>query len=218
MTAFWIKIIAIISMTFDHGAYHLLEPSFAYELLRGFGRLAMPLFSFLIAEGYYYTKSVKKYFMRIFLFGLVIESFLLVIYLITEDNYLINTNIFLTLSLGLGALILLKGDKVWLGLLLIASALVIPVDFGIYGVLLIVGFGFIRDMDRKILFSFIVLMLLNLIFIEIVPYLDNRQWLSIFAIVPIVLYNGKEGRKMKYLLYLYYPLHLIVIFMISYIV
>ena len=226
MTAFWIKIIAIISMTFDHGAYHLLEPSFAYEVLRSFGRLAMPLFSFLIAEGYHYTRDVKKYFMRIFLFGMAIELFLVVIYFTTGDNYLIDTNIFLTLSLGLGSLILLKGEKKWLGIILICFSLFIPLDYGVYGVLLIVVFGLIREFDKRVLYGTVFLILLNLLFVEIVPYFDipylisfdQRQWFSVLAMIPIALYNGNEGKKMKYFLYIYYPLHLGIIILLSHIV
>lgn len=226
MTAFWIKIIAIISMTFDHGAYHLMEPSLWYEIMRSFGRLAMPLFSFLIAEGYHYTKSIKGYFYRIFIFGLAIEAFLLLVYFITGDNYLINVNIFLTLSLGLLSLIMLKKGNIFLGILLIAASIFVPVDYGTYGVLLIVGFGLLRDMPKSYIYDAFLIFALNVIFIEIIPYfdlpyivnLDQRQWYSMLSIIPIALYNGGEGKKLKYFLYIYYPLHLIFIIMISHII
>ena len=43
----------------------------------------------------------------------------------------------------------------------------------------------------------------------------NNQWMMIFALIPILLYSGKNGRGMKYFFYLYYPLHVYAIYLIG---
>ena len=227
MTAFWIKIIAIASMTLDHSAYHLLEPSVAYDVLRSFGRLAMPLFCFLIAEGYYHTHSIKAYLKRVIGFALLIEAFFIVLYLATGELYLLSVNIILTLASGLTALVLLKSGKMKyqiLGVLLIVLVAFTPFDYGVYGVLLIVGCGLIHGEEKMLLKQFALLVSLNFVFIVAVPYLGigflivflPMQWFSLLALVPIALYSGKEGKKLQLFFYIYYPVHLAVIIGISY--
>lgn len=227
MTAFWIKIIAMISMTLDHGAFHLMEPSLTYDVLRASGRMAMPLFCFLIAEGYYHTHSIKDYLKRVTGFALLIEVFFVVIYLTTGEHYLLSVNIILTLASGLVALALLKSDKrvfQILGILLIVVVNFTTFDYGVYGVLLIVGFGLIHDKEKLIFRQSILLLTLNFLFIILVPYLNIDflisfspiQWFSLLALIPIVLYNGKEGKKLQLFFYIYYPMHLAVIVGIAY--
>ena len=69
MSSFVIKIIACITMLLDHIKYSSpVFENFATEYL---GRLSFPLFAFLIAEGYTHTKNLKKYYKRLFVFGLL---------------------------------------------------------------------------------------------------------------------------------------------------
>ena len=68
MSSFVLKLIAIITMLIDHiGA--VLYPEIRW--LRLIGRIAFPIFAYLVAEGFYKTSDIKKYLKRLFIFALV---------------------------------------------------------------------------------------------------------------------------------------------------
>ena len=69
MSAFVLKIIAIITMFIDHIGYIFSNGKISY--FNYIGRLAFPIFAFQISEGYLHTKNLKKYFLRLFLFALI---------------------------------------------------------------------------------------------------------------------------------------------------
>jgi hypothetical protein len=219
-----LKWIAIITMTMDHIGYYLLLPySPLYYIFRGFGRIAFPLFAFFIAEGFIHTRSLKKYFLRLLVFALMIEIAMVGFYLYTGVNFMIVSNIFWTLLLGLLSVILISKKKwyfVLLGLSLVFIAELLGLNYGGYGVLLIIIFSFFKD-KWKILLLFVIA---NFIFVEypiayIIPFQtqfrSSMQWLSMIALIPIFLYNGKLGKFNKYFFYIYYPLHLGIILIIA---
>lgn len=96
-----LKVIAIISMVVDHCAYYLMENNtLLYEVMRCFGRITFPVFAFLIAEGFRYTRNRMKYFLQLLGFGVVSEV----------PWYLLNGadgthNVMFTLALGVVALV-----------------------------------------------------------------------------------------------------------------
>ena len=71
MSAFVLKIIALISMLCDHSSY-LIYGKFSF--LNYIGRLAFPIFAFQISEGYIHTKNLKRYFLRLFLFAIISQA------------------------------------------------------------------------------------------------------------------------------------------------
>ncbi|MFM1515004.1 TraX family protein [Helcococcus ovis] len=93
MTGFTIKLIAIIAMLIDHvGAYFQLSGSeiipFQYAfLMRSIGRLALPIFSFFLVEGYLKTKNLKKYIDRLHVFALITQ--IPFVFLFTQENYML---------------------------------------------------------------------------------------------------------------------------------
>ena len=96
MSAFVLKIIALLSMTCDHISYVIFDK---FSNLNYIGRLAFPIFAFQISEGYTHTKSLKKYFLRLFVFALIAQiPFQLFISTISSNFSL---NVFFTLLLGL---------------------------------------------------------------------------------------------------------------------
>lgn len=221
MTNTALKILALIAMTLDHIAVHFNLSHELSFLLRSIGRTAMPLFCFLIAEGFRHTSNRRDYFFRLFGFALLLESCLAVYYLISGQNYLFRFNIFLTLTAGLACLLLLKSTDIYLkllGLFLIASISFTHIDYGMYGILMILLFALTEDF---FLYA-IGLFALNLVFIHVLPYLQLErmsfsinQWFSMVSLLGILFYNGLLGKGNKAFFYCYYPLHLIIIIAIK---
>ena len=102
-----LKVIAVLSMVADHCAYYLMEHSmFLYEVMRCFGRIAFPVFAFLIAEGFQHTRNRMKYFLQLLGFAVISEL----------PWYLLNGadgthNVLFTLALGVMALAALEALK-----------------------------------------------------------------------------------------------------------
>ena len=108
LSSFWLKIIAIVTMTLDHfglilAEYYLSNSDVLVMTLRSIGRIAMPLYCFMIAEGVFHTKSFLKYFLRLSIMAVIIS---ISIFVIEEENILGRSmvsgagNIFLDLTLG----------------------------------------------------------------------------------------------------------------------
>ena len=216
-------------MVFDHIAVIFMEvDASVYTVFRIIGRLAFVLFAFLLAEGFNHTSNLKKYFLRLLGLAIIIEVVLLGYYLMGQDNYLLSFNIIWTLLLGLFSLYLIKQKNLYLRILVIPIifiAEILSLSYGAYGVLMILFFGMY---DNKYL-SLLYLLMLNLIFIEYPLYslsnLDSVakfvtiQWYSVFAMIFIFLYNGKAGKyKLKYFFYAFYPLHLLLLYFISFLI
>ena len=99
MSAFVLKIIAMVTMTCDHLSYLIFGK---FSFLNLIGRIAFPIFAYQITEGYTHTSNLKRYFLRLFVFALISQApFMLFTSLVTNDFRL---NIFFTLLLGLVAI------------------------------------------------------------------------------------------------------------------
>lgn len=222
-----LKIIALISMFIDHLAVSLIEvnygkkDSFLYDLpwsentilqvdvvLREIGRLAFPVFCFLLVQGAMYTHNRKSYLRNMAVFALLSE--------IPFDLAFHNTlwygnsqNVFFTLTLGLISIYLLdwwKG-KEWISFGMVAVVAVLAyclrTDYGAAGVILIVLFWLFQfdEKLRNILCSVWMIVGINL-----------SEAAGILAFLPIHAYNGERGKQLKYFFYLFYPVHLLVLF------
>ena len=207
ITLFTLKIIAIITMFLDH-YYRIIGGP---EWLSMLGRLAFPIFAFSISEGYSHTKNVNKYLMRLLNFAIIIQ---LPNFLGFQEYPL---NIFFTLALGLFCLEILDNNKINIVvryivvLYLCFLAEKTGLDYGAYGVILIILFNKLRNNK---LYIFIAFLALNLVILKI-GNLSEIQIYSIFSLIPIFLYNGKKGYGMKYFFYLFYPLHFIFLYFLN---
>lgn len=207
ITLFTLKIIAIITMFLDH-YYRIIGGP---EWLSILGRLAFPIFAFSISEGYSHTKNVNKYLMRLLNFAIIIQ---LPNFLGFQEYPL---NIFFTLALGLFCLEILDNNKINIVvryivvLYLCFLAEKIGLDYGAYGVILIILFNKLKNNK---LYIFIAFLALNLVILKI-GNLSEMQMYSVFSLVPIFLYNGKKGYGMKYFFYLFYPLHFIFLYFLN---
>ena len=218
MSAFVLKIIAMFSMFSDHLGWYLTNGQISYY--NYIGRIAFPIFAFQISEGYIHTSNFKKYLSRLFIFAIISQiPFMLFMKIIIHDSS-ITLNIFFTLFLGLLCIFTYdKSSSKTLAIILITIICylgeLLSVDYGYWGILLI--FFFYLFKDNKVLMSFIFLFMcllkygipiivngFNIIYIILIIF-------TFLAIIPILLYNGKLGRKTKKLLYVFYPAHLLLI-------
>lgn len=215
MTAFTIKLIAIITMVIDHIGLFFFPDLIWFRVV---GRLAFPLFAWLIANGAYHTHNIKAYLARIFILACISQ----IPFLLANrqmDPQFSNLNVLFTLSLGLAAIIFIKKVKSPLFSLFIAAgfalaANLLNTDYGAMGVFSIIAF--------YVFFKNIKYLLLSEILIFTIPYIGALEQLDlrgsievvgIFSLIIIAFYNQKEGRKMKYLFYLFYPVQYILIYL-----
>lgn len=202
-----LKVIALVSMTVDHIAYYLMEHgTWTYDMMRTVGRMAFPIFAFLLVEGYGHTRSTRKYALNLLAFALISE---IPWWLLNHDN---THNVFFTLLLGLMAIDLITriGNKPLLWCVIMASicanATWLHADYDYSGILLICAFHFFQpDKVTKCLLATLFMYQYGVV----------GLWLGLSA---ILCYNGErgfiKGQYAKYLCYAYYPLHLIAITLI----
>ncbi|WP_280121227.1 TraX family protein [Duncaniella muricolitica] len=216
-----LKILAVISMMADHCAYFLLEHDSAlYEPLRCFGRIAFPVFAFLVAEGFANSRNRMRYFLMLVCFGIVSEL----------PWYLLNGadgthNVMFTLALGVAALTMFDrlcehGPIAFLSVALTAAAAWwLKTDYDWRGVLMIVLFYILRYrtirpwLERQHI-CFPSQALLQIIFT--IPLMAHYGLTgAILAGAVIFLYDGTRGfirgRTAKYAFYAIYPVHLLLI-------
>lgn len=196
-----LKVIALVSMTMDHLAYYLMDHgTLQYDLMRTVGRMAFPIFAFLLVEGYTHTRSRGKYALNLLAFALISE---VPWWLLNHDN---THNVFFTLLLGLVAIDLITriGNKPLLWCVIMASicanATWLHVDYKYSGILLICAFHFFQpDKVTKCLLATLFMYQYGVV----------GLWLGLAV---ILCYNGErgfiKGQYAKYLCYAYYPLHL----------
>jgi hypothetical protein len=107
MTAFTLKIIALVSMLADHLA--VVFPCYFPLEFRAIGRLAWPVFAYLLSEGFRHTKAPDKFLLRLFMVAIISQIPYSVAILGTQSvNFISNTNIFYTLFLGGAAIVIYK--------------------------------------------------------------------------------------------------------------
>src|SRR3989344_561999 len=228
MTAFQIKLVAIITMVIDHIGIFLFPQLI---ILRIIGRLSFSLFAWLIANGAHHSKNKMHYLMRLLIVGVISQIPYSALYQIVQPGEF-HLNIFFTLFLGLGAIILCKKYTALITKLLIVAAfsliaLILQCEYGAAGVLSIFFF-YIYFKDFKmilftqslIIFAFYTIPLSIFIFSNTskVIYINSIQLIQPLALlffVFIVRYNLKEGTRIKRLLYFFYPLHLLIIYFVK---
>lgn len=216
MSSFILKIIACITMFIDHIGYAIYDK---FSWCNYIGRLAFPIFAYQITEGYAHTKSLKKYFFRLLVFAIISQLPFMLFHTIVSPRFALN--VFFTLLTGLLAIFFFeKLPHKLLSIPIVAVLCIIAqatnMDYGYWGVLLIFVFHLCKNNKILLSTSFFVLLCVryvpNLIKYNF-HYIYICLMLCTFAgIIPILLYNQKQGRKMKYFLYIFYPVHLLLIY------
>ena len=212
-----LKIIAMISMVFDHTG-DVFSPNVMWP--RMIGRLAMPIFSFFIAEGFAHTRDKKKYLGRLGLFALISE----IPFDLAFDGRLGlgHQNIMLTFFLAGLALMLFdrirdgngsEGERIpvvktVLGVFAVAGiaalALLLRADYTVFAVIAVFLFYVLRQ-KHPLLRSGVGVAFLALT--RTIGYYAATG----FSFIPLSLYNGQKGKGLKWLFYIFYPGHLLLL-------
>lgn len=207
-----LQIIAIITMAIDHVGCYLFPDQL---WLRAIGRIAFPIFAFLLVEGFKHTRSLPKYFARILITAIITQF--AIAGLDTWSKY----NVLFSFCLSLIALLCAEYGGFFIVVipLLVLAAGAINCDYGTLGVLLVLGFYYIDRLSRGKMFTKITLNLAVLTSITLLM-VNEYSWppvqvFAIFASVPIALYSGKKGRRLPRIFgYVFYPAHLFMILLI----
>ena len=221
MSIFLIKIIAAFFMVVDHIKYAI--PSCWNEFTLYFGRIAFPLFAFCTVQGYIHTRDFNKYITRLLIAGFISEIPFLLFNSLPDLN-VTALNIEFTLILGLLAIKAYEKNKCKGLIILILLGILancIRVDYGMFGVLLIFSFYIFKDNKLKtVIASGLVIsgkylyrgLILNIGFTD---YIIKNWICTLIPLLMIFLYNGKKGPNLKWFFYIFYPLHLLILYLIS---
>ncbi len=216
MNVFMLKIIALASMIIDH--YGAIFQS-NIEIYRIIGRIAFPIYCFLLVEGYTHTGNLKKYAIRLLIFGLISEiPFDLAFYGGIDFSH---QNIFFTLFIGLITMYLLdkQDENNGFGKAVVAIgasilAMVLSVDYNFLGIIYILLFYITKNYpkSKRLPFVALTMFLINLI------TTTRIQQFSLLALPIIFFYNEKLGPKNKLsqiMFYAVYPLHLLIFYLLK---
>lgn len=231
-----LKIIAMVTMMIDHVGYVL----FPYDVIfRYIGRIAFPIYCFLLVEGFFHTRNVWKYMARLAIFAVISE----IPFNLAFKRALIyrgGTNVFFTLLIGLFVMVIVQKiyektqDHSYGALICLAGMLVaygMHTDYSYVGVLMIYVFYFgwegsnygtvANRRNTKLLTLFIEALILIL-------YPGSFENYALIALVLVFCYSGKKSgvlweklrlqrldKLLQYFFYAFYPLHLLILYLIA---
>lgn len=239
-----LKLIAMGAMLTDHIAATVLEDYIKiinttdaagndseqgwiilYYVMRLIGRIAFPIFAFLLVEGYVHTGSKWKYLLRLTVFAFISEIPFDIAFNIEKSEVLSGKlielsyqNVFFTLAAGL--LVIMIVDKlrsieinryaVWgLSLPVLAAgafiAYAMHTDYAAYGVIAIFMIYLFRKKPEIGIMAGGVVLIMSTLF----------EITAIFACIPAAKYNGKRGLNLKWIFYVFYPFHLALLWIIA---
>lgn len=221
----WLKLIACLTMLLDHTAAVLVYDRWLYILMRGLGRIAFPIFCFLLVEGAHYTKSPGKYALRLAI-GAALSEIPFDLALYGSVSWL-HQSVMVTLLLGFGALIAMKkcGSTLLKCLVSVPFILLgdlLMTDYGSYGVLLIAMLGFFRDRPlgkaMQCVSVCLVCALIPSYTIQLGLFEISLELMGCLSVFLILLYFGDKKTKSKWIqwgFYLFYPCHLTALCLIA---
>lgn len=231
-TSMMLHIMAMAFMLCDH-LWGTVVPG--NDWLTCIGRIAFPIFAFMLVEGYFHTKNLKKYVCRLVLFAIISEiPFNLAIG--SRIFYPIHQNVLWSFLLSLGLIHLNEKakntKKIWIPILVGCATVVLApvmgiitmVDYYHAGILTVLVFYFFRQ--RKwwsYIGQFVCLWYINVEMLGGLGYeiemfgktfFLTQQGFALLALIPIWLYRGKQGyhsKPLQYIYYAFYPVHLLIL-------
>lgn len=223
-----LKLIAIVAMTVDHIA-DLLYPGMPNNIISNIfhiiGRLTVPIMLFFICEGFFYTKNLKKYITRLFIFALISHfaycfAFGINYIPFSKGEIFNQTSIMWVLAWSVVALYIVYGKnslkewQKWL-LIILLNIITFSADWSCIGLMIILSMYDNRgNLDKQMknmmlwtsIYAFVSFVFVNKIY--------GIIQLFVILVYPLLKqYNGTKGKVgwLKWFFYLYYPLHLIII-------
>lgn len=211
-----LKLIGALSMLLDHAGI-LLFPN--VRLLRILGRIAYPIFAFMIAQGCQYTRNKLRYFLVVFGLGVACQ---LVYYFTSGDTYL---NILLTFACSILLIYLMqaveraqnwKQQFLWSALfaagvfLALGMTQIVTIDYDFWGIMTPVFAAFSLGKGKTGSKLPVLLMAVGLVFLA--ADMGGIQHYALLSLPLLLLYNGQRGKaNLKYFFYIFYPVHLAVL-------
>jgi len=229
-----LKVLAMVLMFLDHACWTI---AFDYQWMTCAGRLAFPLFAFLVAEGYHHTRDFKRYLKRMFLFALISE---IPFNLMTAGALLnpFHQNVMFTFCLAL--LLLRLVDRAWQrswwrGIIVAVCAgfvgyvlgFVTFVDYYGFGVITVLAFWLAGKVRCGWLLELAALAYINVELMGGMSYVLTlfgrelwvpQQTFALLALIPIWLYNGQRGpggKAWQYFGYAFYPAHVLILALLA---
>ncbi len=231
-----IKYIAIAAMIIDHIGMFFLSPGIseaalpkvaAYAAMRTIGRLTGPIMLFFLTEGFMHTSSRPRYFARLLSFGLISQ---IPYSLAHYDRLFVADDLNVIITLAAAFLMLEAAERIENRALGTAAVFAIIVatfccDWGVIGPFMAWLFYTFRE-DRKLqMRSYAILCAVQVVSAAVFLRNNGLHWYGelwqagMFLVIPVLLtYNGEPGKKTafnKWMFYVIYPLHLMVIWLIE---
>lgn len=221
-----LKLIAVVTMVIDHTGAFIIGRIAAGEnagvifgilnnVMRGIGRISFPIFCFLLVEGFMHTKNIRNYAMRLFLFALLSEIPFNLAFSgkIFYPGY---QNVFFTLLIGLLVMYfcslaerLALRHRIPAAILFFAAVIAgmsaaefLRTDYASYGIFCIMILYLFRNRKKWQEIAGILAFL--------------PEFPAPLAFLPIHFYNGNRGLSVKYLFYIFYPFHLLILYLAAY--
>jgi hypothetical protein len=231
-----LKWIAIIAMIIDHVAWKLQAPALILEIMHCIGRFTIPIMCFFIAEGFHNTRSVRKYAGRLLVFALISQipftyfmTGRLIRFWLGPETF----NVLFVLLLGLLALHVIKGNQSKIRKVILVTLCFIGslfCDWLFYAILFILAFGLNYGNRKKQMLWFSYAALFCFVLLDLPSFLTGGSIrfmeAGLFFTIPLLLcYNGEKSTPNspsfltnKWIFYILYPLHLMIIAYVSYVI
>ena len=242
LTAYQLKIIAIIAMVINHFAHIVVLLPIDSGVMNAMltpmniiGKLTIPIMCFFVAEGYYHTRNLQIYLLRMFVFASISQ---IPFYLFEHDlpsslgmfiSDFAHLNVIFSLAMGLFAITVWKSEKLHIAIKIFCVAAIAyftrTSDWRIFAVLWILAFAVFRGDFKKQAAAFVSLAAIRVFVYYVAPSMPSinlktviSQSCTVLALIPLYFYNGQLGRKSKYGFYIFYPAHLLVLAIIKFII
>ena len=254
-----LKIVAIVSMLIDHVAAGLIPFQYAtkvypfgldidgltmlYNVMRNIGRLAFPIFCFLLVEGFMYTRSRSKYLRNMLIFAFIseipfdlclVDSYNVSFLTLSDipgkmQDFMADQNVYFTLAIGLIAIWVM--DSFWkkvvpgYDVVLYGKLRNIAVITSVITICAACAVAILLGTD----YSFHGVLLISIFYLfrrfpilpEAAGYIEmmglyREQW-ALPSYILMILYNGKRSmtlKRLKYFFYAFYPVHILIIYII----
>lgn len=239
-----LKLVACITMLIDHIGYEIIYSLYrsaaasgaaflqtaqtlntVYYLCRCVGRIALPIFAFLIVEGAHHTRNKKKYALRLIAGAVLAE---IPFNLLVHGSVLgSKQSVMVTLLLGYLAVLIMDKCRAlaWKPVAAIPFAItaeLLNTDYGWYGVVLVALFDLSRYMPRKNLIRVCAMLVLahyrSGMMLQLGNFSIPMQALSALAMLFIANYDGRKLTRSKaaqWAFYLFYPVHMLILWLIG---